>query len=283
MIRRALVVLLLLAGCSSGSDVPDAGVLIGGCFQPTDGGIFTTGLPVPVPGCALAPPGPTGELDLASLGWSLQGGVLVVPGALDAGVALPVVFVFHGAGGTGAEARTRFDLERATDGGAIFIYPNAVQGTWDIRPSSLDGKRVDLLLRFLTQSYCIDPDRIYMAGFSAGAVFTLYLGCNVPGPFRGMAVVAGTDQRFSRGCCKEPLSALFIHGSQDEFIPFDEGQRARDHSLARDGCDRTGTPVDLACQAYACPVPYAVDWCPWDGDHDIPPWAGGEISRFFSL
>lgn len=278
--RHATLALLLLAACSS-SPAYDGGV-VSTCFQPSDGGVFVTGLHAPVPGCTV-PPGPTGDLDLATLGWSRQGGVLVVPQGIDAGAPIPVVFVFHGAGGTGADARARFALEGPADGGAIFVYPNAIQGTWDIRAVSLDGRRVDLLLRLLSESYCIDTSRIYMAGFSAGAVFTLYMGCNVPGPFRGMAVVAGTDDRFDRGCCTGTLSALFIHGTQDDVILLSEGQRARDDTLARDSCGLPAVADDANCQSYACPAPYAVDWCQWGGDHDVPPWAGAEISRFFSL
>jgi poly(3-hydroxybutyrate) depolymerase len=163
------------------------------------------------------------------------------------------------------------------------VYPDAVQGTWDIRPLSADGRRVDVLLRRLSQSYCIDPARIYMAGFSAGAVFTLYLGCNVPDTFRGMAVVAGSDQRFSRACCHSSISGLFIHGTEDEAFPLTDGQRARDFTLGRDDCGTAPSPDGAHCAGYSCPLPYAVDYCEWTGGHDVPPWAGAEISRFFSL
>ncbi len=283
MMRRALLALpLLLAGCSSGPGAaPDGGLFGATCFAPPDGGVFLTGLPAPVPGCT-APPSATGVLDLAALGWAPQGGVLVVPPS-TAGVALPVVFAFHGAGGSGAEARTRFALEGPIDGGAIVVYPNAIQGTWDITRVSGDGRRVDRLIGLLSQHYCVDPERIYIAGFSAGAVFTLYLGCNVPGTFRSIAAVAGTDSRFDTGCCRAPVSGIFIHGTRDETIPIVEGRSARRDTLARDQCSTRSTPDGPNCVGYACPVPWAVEACEWDGDHDIPDWAGAEISRFFSL
>ncbi len=132
-------------------------------------------------------------------------------------------------------------------------------------------------------SYCIDPERIYIAGFSAGAVFTLYLGCNVPGAFRAMAAVAGSDRRFDTSCCTAPISGLFIHGTQDEAIPLLEGQAARSNTLHRDGCSSSPAPDGPRCVGYACPAPYAVDYCEWGGDHDVPDWAGAEIARFFSL
>jgi len=281
-LRHALLALLLLTACSSETTaLPDGGLFPAACFVPGDGGVFLTGLPAPVPGCA-ASPGATGVLDLATLGWAKEGGLLVVPPAAP-GTALPVVFAFHGAGGTGDEARTRLALEGPVDGGAILVYPNAIQGTWDITPGSRDGRRVDSLLRLLSRGYCIDPERIYIAGFSAGAVFTLYLGCNVPGAFHAMASVAGSDRRFDTSCCTAPISGLFIHGTQDEAIPLLEGQAARSNTLHRDGCSSSPVPDGPHCVGYACPAPYAVDYCEWGGDHDVPDWAGAEIARFFSL
>ena len=280
--RHALLALLLLAACSSGTTaLPDGGLFAPACFVPRDGGVFLTGLPAPVPGCAAAP-GATGVLDLATLGWAKQGGTLVVP-LTTPGTPLPVVFGFHGAGGSGDEARTRLALEGPADGGAIFVYPNAIQGTWDVTPASQDGRRVDALLQLLSASYCIDPERIYIAGFSAGAVFTLYLGCNVPDTFRALASVAGTEARFDTRCCTAPISGVFVHGTQDEAIPLREGRAARSHTLERDGCSSSPEPDGPHCVGYACPAPYAVDYCEWSGDHDVPDWAGAEITRFFSL
>jgi polyhydroxybutyrate depolymerase len=209
---------------------------------------------------------------------------MVVPAEAAAGSAVPVVFVFHGSGGTGPEARSMFNLEASADAGVIFVYPNAAaQLAWDIRPLSADGLNVDTLIRRLSQSYCIDPARIYMAGFSAGAVFTLYLGCNVPGTFRGLASVAGADDRFELGCCKSGISGIFIHGTQDDTILLSEGQRSLDTTLVRDKCDPNALAGDANCQGYSCPVPYAVDYCQWTGGHDVPPFAGAEIMRFFGL
>jgi hypothetical protein len=217
---RAGLSLLLLVGCvsslspatDSGSDGPGPSA----CLVPSDGGVLAVRPATPAPGCALGPRD-GGLMDLGSLGLALQGGLLSIPDA-PAGVALPVVFVFHGAGSTGAAART-YGLEAAADGGAIFVYPDAVHGTWDVGGRSADARRVELALRRLSETRCIDPDRVYVTGFSAGAVFTLYLGCNVPTAFRAMAVIAGSDWRFDTRCCQGAISALFIHGTADDTIP----------------------------------------------------------------
>jgi len=275
---RPLVLALLLGACASSPPDPGPSPVV--CFAPRDGGVYVAGLAAPVPGCS-APGLDAGVHDLADLGWSRQGGVLVVPPA-PAGQPLPVVLGFAGAGTPGATFRSELALEGAVDAGAVFMYPSAVQGTWDIGPNSLDANRVDTLLRFLAGSVCIDPERVYIVGFSAGAVFTLYMGCNVPGTFGGMAVIAGTESRFDRRCCTEPIPALFIHGTHDEAIPLTEGLSARREVLTRDGC--TGSaPDQLGCVDFACPASTPVTGCEWDGDHAIPTFAATEISNFFSL
>lgn len=281
MIRHVLPALLVLAACSTSTEPDGGGTFAPLCFNPPDGGVFVSGLASPVPGCA-APAGPTGVLDLAALGWAPQGGVLVVPDS-PPGTPLPVVFAFHGAFGTGADLRDRLALDDAVDGGAILVYPTAIAGTWDITQVSPDGRRVDRLISRLADTYCIDPSRIYISGFSAGAVFTLYLGCNVPQTFAGIAVMAGSDARFDTRCCTKPVSGIFIHGSHDEAFSLAEGRAARAGVATRDHCSATTTPDGAHCFAYACPAPWAVDGCEWDGDHDLPDWAAAEVSRFFSL
>ncbi|MGZ6029733.1 MAG: hypothetical protein ACXWK5_09975, partial [Myxococcaceae bacterium] len=94
--HRAWLVLLPLIVCScqpSSFGLFDAGPSV--CFAPSDSGVFAHPLTAPVPGCSGAP-GPAGVFDLATLGWSKAGGVLVVPPSAP-GAPLPVVFGFHGA------------------------------------------------------------------------------------------------------------------------------------------------------------------------------------------
>src|SRR5262249_52741524 len=152
------------------SPPPDPGPAPVVCFAPRDGGGFVTGLATPVAGCS-ASGLDAGVYDLAAPGWARQSRALVAPSAPPR-EAVAAGFGVRGAGTPGATFRCELALEGSVDAGAVFIYPTAVQGTWDIGPNSLDANRVDTLLRLLAGNLCIDPGRIYIAGFSAGAVFT---------------------------------------------------------------------------------------------------------------
>jgi poly(3-hydroxybutyrate) depolymerase len=273
---RYLIALAVLACACDSSLGGNSGPTEADCFAPQDGGVFLTGLTAPVPGCS-APQPDAGVYGLDTVGWH-SGGVLVVPPSAP-GTPLPLVIAFHPAGGSGFGVRNQLSMEAAADGGAIFAYPNAELGTWDLGVT--DGRRVDALLRAMSQAYCIDPARIHIAGFSAGAVFTLFLGCNEPQTFRSLAAVAGTEDRFDTRCCKQPISALLIHGLADEAISAGEGHNAADEIGRRDGCAASTTPMN-GCDVYSCPPPRAVEFCSWDGDHAVPPWGGEAIWSFFT-
>jgi len=276
--RRTVLLTLVLASCAPPLDpAPDGGDV---CWEPSPQSVFVAGLTSPTPGCALVGQ-PVGVLDLKTVGFAPAGGVLVVP-PTDAGTALPLVLVFHGAGGTGAGIRDGLALEPAADGGAIFVYPNARRGTWDIGGRTPDGPMVSTLISGIASQYCVDPARIYAAGFSAGAVFTLFLGCNVPETFRAVGAVAGTEDRFPASCCHGHVSAIIIHGTADTTIPFGQAQDSIFRLRGRDQCGEATTPDGSHCEAYACATGEALDFCTWDGDHDVPQWGGSEVWRFFS-
>jgi polyhydroxybutyrate depolymerase len=195
-----------------------------------------------------------------------------------------VVLVFHGSGSSGAQIRDWYDIEAAADGGAIFIYPDAArQRAWDLGPAGRDFPMVQNVLERLGKEYCVDGTHIFATGMSAGAVFTFFLGCNAGSTFRAIGPIAGTEERFFQSCCKQPVSAIVIHGTADSAIPFYEGQAAMGEIVDRDDCSTTTSPDGPYCVAYAtCSTGKEVDWCTHGGGHIIPDWAGTEVWRFFT-
>ncbi len=208
---------------------------------------------------------------------------MVVPES-DAGTPLPVVLVFHGSGSSGQEIRAWYDIEAAADGGAIFVYPNAARlRAWDLGPQGGDFRMVQDVLERLGNEYCVDGTRIFATGMSAGAVFTLYVGCNAGSTFRAIGPIAGTEDRFDQSCCKQPVSAILIHGTADTSIPYTEGTAALGEILDRDECSSSNVPDGPQCVQYSgCTAGREVDWCTHGGGHIVPDFAGTEVWRFFS-
>ncbi len=72
----------------------------------------------------------------------------------------------------------------------------------------------------------INRDRIYGVGMSDGAMMAYRLACEMPGVFRAIVTVAGTDN--TRQCVPDkPVSVLHIHARDDTQVPFNGGVEPR--------------------------------------------------------
>jgi polyhydroxybutyrate depolymerase len=164
---------------SSGTDggATDGGAMVdGGSGQrpSTLGGAPVAGSA----GCGVA--GSTGVQNIAlTVDGTARTGVFFVPTGYDPSKAYPIVFVFHGDGGTGAGIRTSLDLEPDADGKAIFAYPDGAGETWDSDVSGTNDDMVFVLAvrDMLRADYCVDTTRTFLTGMSRGGFFVNQLAC----------------------------------------------------------------------------------------------------------
>ncbi len=219
-----------------------------------------------------------------------------VPDSYDAAKRYPLVFVFHGDGGTGAGMRKTIDLESASEGGAVVVYPDGFGG-WDLDSpagQNADIAFVDALAAAMADRYCIDRSRVFSTGYSSGAYFSNQLGCRRGSLFRGIASHAGggpygADDEYDESgrlvCPEAPVAALLVHGLDDGTVLPTEGQNSREHWRAVNGCDETSSPyAPNPCVAHTgCAAARPVVWCAVSGlEHTV--WSrGAEVTwKFFS-
>lgn len=130
-------------------------------------------------GCAL--PGAVTGAHAVSLtvAGTARTSTVFVPAGYDPQMAYPVVFVFHGDGGTGSGIRTQLDLEPDAAGKAIFAYPDGLQKTWDaaVTGTNDDMSWVMALRDSLRAQYCVDTRRTFATGMSRGGFFVNQLAC----------------------------------------------------------------------------------------------------------
>jgi polyhydroxybutyrate depolymerase len=81
------------------------------------------------------------------------------------------------------------------------------------------------LLNELLASYPVDPRRVYIYGYSAGAAMAYRLACDSTDRFAAIASGAGQFPVQDPGRCapSAPISILEVHSLDDEVIPFDGG------------------------------------------------------------
>jgi polyhydroxybutyrate depolymerase len=253
---------------ATGADGGGPGSEGGGGGPGSEGGAAVDGSaqdppPVPSPGCGPAN-APTGLLsgETITVGSETRTYELFVPPSYDGKRAFPLVFVFHGDGGTGAGIRSQFDLEAASQQGAIFVYPDGVGQTWrfdDAAGLAKDVPFVDQLISKLGKSHCTDTKRRFAVGFSRGAYFANQLGCFSTSGLRGVVAhagggpfgVDGSGTTFPNGqllCPQPPTAALQVIGTNDDVA---EAQKARDHWQRVNACASSTSPyAPSPCVAY---------------------------------
>jgi polyhydroxybutyrate depolymerase len=162
---------------------------------------------------------------------------------------LPLLIMLHGAGGDAAAAETATGFTQlAVAGNYVVAYPNGTAANsipgelaWNAgtccglaRTHGIDD--VSFVLAMITEleaAYSIDASRIYLVGYSNGAMMTYRLACEHAELFAGIAVVSGA-LNVTPCAPAAPLSVLIVHGTGDLTVPYDGGE-TNDRTAARFG------------------------------------------------
>ena len=270
----------LTLACSSDSEGADEG-----------GGDTDSDSDTDASGCGEDPTGIAQTLDVDGEARTFE---LYVPADYDPAQEYPVIFAWHGGGGTGAEVQAWFGLDAAVGSDAVVVYPDGLEddwGTtiWDLDPEGYDYDFFDAMLAHLKAELCIDDARLFSTGWSMGGYMSNSLGCWKADEIAAIAPCSGgparpkdEDDPFYWGECNGQVAAMVIHGASDSVIPLAEGEMARDIFHEINECDDTSSATDPSpCVAYdGCAEP--VHWCEFAGGHDWPGFAGEGVWQFFS-
>lgn len=204
---------------------------------------------------------------------------LFVPEAYDPNHAYPVVFGFHGDGGTGAGVRGDLALEDQANGEAIFVYPDATEESsrsFDLETplaTNADMRLFTDILDALDALYHIDRARVFATGVSRGGYFVNFLNCRLGSlRLRAIAPVAGSgpygpDDEFDPDghfmCEATAVAALLIHGVDDDVVPLPDAEYSRFQWTWANECADTTTAYDPApcVSSDGCAAGRPVVWC----------------------
>lgn len=149
----------------------------------------------------------------------------------------PLLIVYHGGGQTAERARryTRFD-EWAVREGFAAVYPQGIGNNWnDGRVSDDLGARAAAqgddveftlqLIETLVQEGVADPSRVFLVGASNGGMMAMRAACELGPRIAGIGVVVA-NMPVDWTCGAKRMPAIFVHGTDDEFMPYGGGQVA---------------------------------------------------------
>jgi poly(3-hydroxybutyrate) depolymerase len=234
--------------------------------------------PVQGSGCGLEPePSGPGTIEVAGMARTYE---LSVPPGYDKNRSYPLVFGFHGAGVPAAKFRTYFNMTEVVGPDALVVYPEALGSpmAWN---AQRDMPLFDGLLARLKGQYCIDDKRVFAAGHSSGGFFTHAVGCQRGNVVRGIGPLSAGAPF---GSCVGQLAVWIAHGNADPTVKVESGRTARDFWAKRNHCDvALSMPVDPAptVEYAGCDAGFAVRYCEYDGEHNLPRYAPKGIWDFF--
>ncbi len=178
--------------------------------------------------------------------------IVVVPKVLSK--ATPLVFVFHGHGGTGANIERKFDIEGLWPQ-AIVVYPYGLVGHkgktdpkglktgWQTslgESGNRDLKFYDVMLASLRSTMPVDVNRIYAMGHSNGSAFVSLLLNQRGGRIAATANLSG--QPSARELATDPTRSTFMSmGINDPIVPYANQKQAIPRAERKLGVDPAKT------------------------------------------
>ncbi|MFA9289928.1 MAG: PHB depolymerase family esterase [Solirubrobacteraceae bacterium] len=168
--------------------------------------------------------------------------LVILPGShsADSNTKYPVVFGFHGVGNNYTQMK-RYLEAKANEKNYILILPNGTAGVSNVIGMSFrgwnagdccgpaeyrDAKDVEFisqLIKEVVEKYNGDEKRIYLTGFSNGAMMCYRAACELSDKIAAIAPVSGS---MNTGSCNDktrPVPLLQIHSTNDNIVPYNGG------------------------------------------------------------
>jgi polyhydroxybutyrate depolymerase len=206
--------------------------------------------------------------------------------------ATPVVFAFHGHGGSMQNAARSFSYHTHWPG-ALVVYmqglntpgrltdPEGKKPGWQHGAGDQgdrDLKFFDAVLASLKEDYRVDAKRIYSTGHSNGGGFTYLLWAMRGDRFAAMAPSAAAAAQTLP--LLKPKPVLHVAGEKDALVKFAWQQRTMDALRKLNECGE-GRPWEKGCTVYESKIGAPVVTFIHPGAHGFPSEAPGIIVKFF--
>ncbi len=168
---------------------------------------------------------------------------IYIPKSLD-GSPCPIVFELHGGGvyiedmtgESGHKTPYKLWMPLAENEKFIVVYPEGLNGaygkpTWNdcrgdcvVSSNADDVHFIETLIEKISERYSIDQSRIYVSGTSNGGFMALRLAVELSDKIAAVAAVAASMPAVSKCCSPQnPISVLFMNGTDDNHMPYNGG------------------------------------------------------------
>ncbi len=203
----------------------------------------------------------------------------------------PVVFAFHGHGGTSAHLSRKMNIQKHWPE-SIVVYmqglptkstrdPEGTKAGWqnvEGTNGDRDLKFFDAVLKTLLDKHKADPERIYATGHSNGGGFTFALWANRYDVFAAFGPSAASGGR--RPILK-PAPCFCIAGKKDEIVPF-ENQLASIAAIKKlNGVDEKSKDLGKGAELFKSEKGFPVITVIHEGGHELHEESIPMLVKFF--
>jgi polyhydroxybutyrate depolymerase len=230
--------------------------------------------------------------------WTIDGvrrdALVFAPHGTQGATKRPLVIAFHGHGGRVLSTSTLMHIQTLWPQ-AIVVYPQGLNTPTPLDPAGTspgwqakagdfgdrDLRLFDRIVATMKRSRAVDERRIFVTGFSNGAVFSLLLWAERASTIAAVAEVAGRLDPAET--LTLPRRLLAVAGRRDSVAPFAVQKRTIERARRINRASGTGSPCGRYCTLYPSAIgPFPVETIIHPGGHVYPSWASIVIVRFFN-
>jgi polyhydroxybutyrate depolymerase len=209
---------------------------------------------------------------------------LVAMPTLQGGTPAPVVFAFHGHGGSMEAAQRKFRLEELWPE-AMVVYPQGLPTPggivdpagklpgWQLNSGDNDDRDIaffDALLESLRAKRAIDDRRIYLLGHSNGAVFTYLLWARRAERIAAICPIAGIIPTKVDRSRLAPMPVFHVGSRNDPLVKIAWQYDSIDCVKRVNECDDSPATTAGMMRVYASRIGKPLQTYIDSGGHDVP-------------
>lgn len=228
--------------------------------------------------------------------WTVDGvereALVFAPDSVPKSGGSPLVFAFHGHGGTMRAVARRWRFQDAWPE-AIVVYPQGLptpggrdpdgkKPGWQRIPDELENRDLkffDAALAGLREKHKVDDRRIYVVGFSNGGALTYLLWDQRPDVFAAVAPCGSLPKQECRFA--EPLPVMIVSGEKDPRVSIDRQKEAIERIRKVNSATVEGKSIGNGQIRYNSEKDSPVETLIHPGAHLLPPRAPQRIVEFF--
>ena len=179
----------------------------------------------------------TAQVTTIPVGTTTRSMIVYVPSALPQN--RPLIISMHGSGQGADYQQAQAKWEPVADTAKfVVVFPSGINKQRDISGNS-DIDFILAIIDTMQRRYNIDPNRVYLSGFSMGGMMTYHAATRIANRIAAFAPVSGYPLWGSNYNSSRPVPLIHVHGTADDVVTYNNVISYLNGWVTRDQCPTT--------------------------------------------